>query len=265
MIHATRSTGTTSRMRKPSCVHLRTSPRNTVISSYVSSPWPWPTMGNFGLSTCSTLMFAGPSGVSRAGRSRRSTRLIRLPGTRRTMPSDLRRVNGTFAGSAPRSTSCAAEKERFPNRRTVMATDELIVRDALRCGRPVVHRWGDGSIGSDSGRRLRAGCRARMLGWWPVCRRRSARGGSARMAGCRQAIWPRCRDAICREATCRKSACQHIWQHNAATTHEARIAMIPSSASALARIPAESSRRSRWRASWQGVSRLTSGHVISGS
>ena len=38
---------------------------------------------------------------------------------------DLRRVNSTFAGSAPCSTSCAAEEERFPNRRTVMATDGL--------------------------------------------------------------------------------------------------------------------------------------------
>ena len=62
------------------------------------------------------------------------------------------------------------------------SVDELIVRDALRCGRPVVHRWGGGSIGRDSGRRLRGGCRAGMLGWWRVCRRRSARGGSARMA-----------------------------------------------------------------------------------
>ncbi len=129
-------TGTTSRMRKPSCVHLRTSPRNTAISSYVSSPWPWPTMGNFGLSTCSTLMFAGPSGVSRAGRSRRSTRLIRLPGTHRTMPSDLRRVNSTFAGSAPCSTSCAAEKERFQDRRTVMATDGLAGRTQIGTREP---------------------------------------------------------------------------------------------------------------------------------
>ena len=31
----------------------------------------------------------------------------------------------TCAGSAPCSTSCAAEKDRFPNRRTVMATDGL--------------------------------------------------------------------------------------------------------------------------------------------
>ena len=129
-------TGTTSRMRKPSCVHLRTSSRNTAISSYVSSPWPWPTMGNFGLSTCSTLMFAGPSGVSRAGRSRRSTRLIRLPGTHRTMPSDLRRVNSTFAGSAPCSTSCAAEKERFQDRRTVMATDGLAGRTQIGTREP---------------------------------------------------------------------------------------------------------------------------------
>ena len=83
-------------------------------------------------------------------------------------------------------------------------------RRADRAGRlamrsPVVHRWGGGSIGSDSGRRLRAGCRARMLGWWPVCRRRSARGGSARMAGCRQAIWPRCRGAICRSPNEKRS------------------------------------------------------------
>ena len=85
------------------------------------------------------------------------------------------------------------------------SVDELIVRDALRCGRPIVHRWGGGSIGSDSGRRLRAGCRAGMLGWWRVCRRRSARGGSARMAGCRQANWPRCRGAICRSANEKRS------------------------------------------------------------
>ena len=69
-----------------------------------------------------------------------------------------------------------------------LRVDELIMQDAFRGGRPVVHRWGGGSIGRDSGRRLRAGCRARMLGWRPVCRRRSARGGSATMAGCRQAI-----------------------------------------------------------------------------
>ena len=54
-----------------------------------------------------------------------------------------------------------------------LRVDELIMQDAFRGGRPVVHRWGGRSIGSDSGRRLRAGCRARMLGWRPVCRRRS--------------------------------------------------------------------------------------------
>ena len=80
-----------------------------------------------------------------------------------------------------------------------------MVRDAFRCGRPGVHRWGGGSIGSDSGRRLRAGCRARMLGWWSGSRRRSARGGSARMAGCRQAIWPCCRGAICRSPNEKRS------------------------------------------------------------
>ena len=86
-----------------------------------------------------------------------------------------------------------------------LRVDELIMQDAFRGGRPVVHRWGGGSIGRDSGRRLRTGCRARMPGWWPVCRRRSARGGSATMAGCRQAVWPRFRGAICRSANERRS------------------------------------------------------------
>ena len=78
------------------------------------------------------------------------------------------------------------------------SVDEVIELDVFRCRRRVVRRWGGVSIGSDSGRRLPAGCRVRKRGWWPACRRRSERGGSARMPACRQAISPRFRGAICR-------------------------------------------------------------------
>ena len=64
--------------------------------------------------------------------------------------------------------------------RTVMATDELIVRDALRCGRPVVHRWGgrgasDAILGGDCARVVERGC-------W---------GGGGCVAGGRHEVVPR--------------------------------------------------------------------------
>ena len=53
-----------------------------------------------------------------------------------------------------------------------------------RCGRRVGRRWPGGSIGSGSGRRSGAGCRARTRRWRPACRSQSGPGGSARLAGC---------------------------------------------------------------------------------
>ena len=49
------------------------------------------------------------------------------------------------------------------------------------------------------------GRRARMPRLRPAYRRRSGRGGFARLAGCRQSRWPRCRGAICRFLSGRRS------------------------------------------------------------
>jgi len=49
------------------------------------------------------------------------------------------------------------------------SVERLIVRVVRRCGRRVVRRWGDASIGSGSGWRSPAGPQARMRAWRPAC------------------------------------------------------------------------------------------------
>ena len=76
-------------------------------------------------------------------------------------------------------------------------------RPAMRS--PGVRRSGSWSIVSGSGRRSRAGCRARMLRCRPACRRRSASGGFGRVAGCRPSRCPRRRGGTCRLPSGRRS------------------------------------------------------------
>ena len=79
------------------------------------------------------------------------------------------------------------------------------VRCGSRCGRRVGLRWRGARIGSGSGRRSRAGCRARTRPVWPGCRRRWGRGGSVRLAGCRRSVWLRWRSGICPSRSVRRS------------------------------------------------------------
>ncbi len=90
--------------------------------------------------------------------------------------------------------------------------DGLIVLDVLQCARLVGRRWGGVSTGINSGRPSPVGCQARMLQGRPAFHRLSERGGSARVAGCHQSIWPRCRGAICRSPSERRSrSCTRAW------------------------------------------------------
>jgi putative transposase len=78
-------------------------------------------------------------------------------------------------------------------------------RGGRRCGRLVGRRWRGVRIGSGSGRRSRAGCRARTPRCRAACRRLWGRGGSARVAACRRSVWPRCRAATCRSRNGKRS------------------------------------------------------------
>jgi hypothetical protein len=74
-----------------------------------------------------------------------------------------------------------------------------------RCGRRGVRRWAGWSIVSGSGRRSRAGCRARMRRQRRACRPRSASGGFGRVAGCRRSLSLRRRAGTCRSLSGRRS------------------------------------------------------------
>jgi aryl-phospho-beta-D-glucosidase BglC (GH1 family) len=65
------------------------------------------------------------------------------------------------------------------------------------CGRQVARPRRDGRSGSGSGRRSRAGCRARTPRWWLASRRRWARGGSVKLVACRRSFKAPCRGATC--------------------------------------------------------------------
>ena len=79
------------------------------------------------------------------------------------------------------------------------------VRCGARCGRRGGPRRRGVGIGSGSGRRSLAGCRARTRPVSLGCRRRWGRGGSVRLAGCRRSVWLRCRSGICVSWSVRRS------------------------------------------------------------
>jgi len=78
-------------------------------------------------------------------------------------------------------------------------------RCAVRCGRRGGPRQPTVKIGSASGRRSPVAPRPRMPRSRQECRRRSGRGGFARVAGCPQSAWPRSRGATCRLPSGRRS------------------------------------------------------------
>ena len=79
------------------------------------------------------------------------------------------------------------------------------VRCGARCGRRGGPRRRGVRIGSGSGRRSLAGCRARTRPVLLGCRRRWGRGGSDRLAGCHRSVWLRCRSGICVSWSVRRS------------------------------------------------------------
>ena len=78
-------------------------------------------------------------------------------------------------------------------------------RAAMRS--PGLRRRAGWSIVSGSGRRSRAGSRARLRRWRRACRLRLASGGSGWVAGCRRSLSSRRRGGICRSRSARRSRC----------------------------------------------------------
>jgi putative transposase len=74
-----------------------------------------------------------------------------------------------------------------------------------RCVHLVGRRWRGVSIGSSSGRRSPAGCRARTPRCRAVCHRRWAGGGSGRVVACHRPVWLRCRVATFRSRSAKRS------------------------------------------------------------
>lgn len=88
------------------------------------------------------------------------------------------------------------------------ARDDVRIGPSVRrCGRLAGRRWRGGRIGSGSGRRSPAACRVRTPRWNAACRRRSGRGGSARLGACRRSPWPRSRGVTCRWPRERRLPC----------------------------------------------------------
>jgi putative transposase len=85
--------------------------------------------------------------------------------------------------------------------------ERRIVRGGLGCGRQGGRRWRGGSTASGSGRRSLEASRARTRPPRRACRRRSASGGSARVAACRRSACGRRRVATCRSVSGKRSRC----------------------------------------------------------
>ena len=120
-------------------------------------------------------MGAAPAGYAglRAGTRRRSW-------PRRCAAPALRRIQSVVATLTKERLRWGLQGDGLGSRGA--AADAFAGSSAGRRG------W---SIGSASGRRSRVGCRVRTRRWRRACRSRSARGGSARVAGCRRSRWLR--------------------------------------------------------------------------
>ena len=90
--------------------------------------------------------------------------------------------------------------------------DARIVLDDLQYTRLVGRRWEGVSTSVDSGKPSPEGYPVKMPQGWPAFHPLSARGGSAKVAGCHPSIWPRCRGATCRLPSERRSrSCTRAW------------------------------------------------------
>lgn len=85
------------------------------------------------------------------------------------------------------------------------SVDGLIVRGVRRCVHRGVRRWDGANIGSGSGKRSLAGCRARMPARRPACLRPSEHVGSVKVVACPRSASPRCQGATCRLSSERRS------------------------------------------------------------
>jgi hypothetical protein len=86
-----------------------------------------------------------------------------------------------------------------------VGVDGLIGRCVLQCVHLVDHRWHAASIGSGSGRRSPAACRARRLRSRPACLRRSELAGSVKVVGCQRSARLGCRAASCPSSSGKRS------------------------------------------------------------
>ena len=70
-----------------------------------------------------------------------------------------------------------------------------------RCFRPVVPRWGAGSIGRGFGKKSLVDCRARSRRWQPACLPLSGRAGFANVVACHLSVFVLCRGATYRSSS----------------------------------------------------------------
>ena len=120
------------------------------------------------------------------GRRRRPRAPLRCRQPRRIQRSSQHSIGGVAMGESRR------------------AADAELGRPAMRSPGRAAGRAA-ASIVSGSGRRSRAGRRARTLPCRPGCRRRLASGGFGRVAGCRPSRCPRRRGGTCRLPSARRS------------------------------------------------------------